>query len=222
MKREVNMADISDGKLYGINDMVKADCGGCVGCSACCRGMGQSIILDPLDIYNLTTNLSVSFEELLDKEIELNVFDGIILPNVKMNAEDACSFLNDEGRCEIHTFRPGVCRLFPLGRFYEADGFRYFLQTKECKKDSRSKIKVKNWIGIENIKENEKFINEWHDFIKELQEKFIGQDESTIKKIDMFILQHFYIEKYNQVEDFCVQFDARLKKAIEVIKLLLP
>lgn len=55
MQRNVTMEEISDGKLYGINDMVKADCQDCKGCSACCRGMGNSIQLDPLDIFRLTT-----------------------------------------------------------------------------------------------------------------------------------------------------------------------
>ena len=44
MERAVSLEDISDGKLYGINDMVRADSGGCEGCSACCRKMGTSII----------------------------------------------------------------------------------------------------------------------------------------------------------------------------------
>ena len=58
MKRNIDMNEISDGKLYDINDMVKADCNDCKGCSACCQGMGQSIMLDPLDIYNLTVGLN--------------------------------------------------------------------------------------------------------------------------------------------------------------------
>lgn len=32
MKREIDMREISDGKLYGPNDLVKADCGDCHGC----------------------------------------------------------------------------------------------------------------------------------------------------------------------------------------------
>ena len=28
MKREMDMAEVSDGKLYGLDDMVKADCAG--------------------------------------------------------------------------------------------------------------------------------------------------------------------------------------------------
>ena len=55
MKRDIDINEISDGKFYGPNDMVKADCGDCKGCSACCQGMGESIVLDPYDIYRLTT-----------------------------------------------------------------------------------------------------------------------------------------------------------------------
>ena len=116
MKRNVDMNEISDGKLYELNDLVKADCNDCKGCYACCQGMGQSIQLDPLDIYHLTTGLHTTFEQLLGSAIELNVVDGVILPNLKMSEEkDACVFLNEEGRCGVHAFRPGICRLFPLG-----------------------------------------------------------------------------------------------------------
>ena len=38
MKRQVTMEEISDGKLYTSNDLVKADCDDCEGCHACCTG----------------------------------------------------------------------------------------------------------------------------------------------------------------------------------------
>lgn len=41
MERHINLEEISDGKLYGLNDMVRADCGDCKGCFACCTGMGR-------------------------------------------------------------------------------------------------------------------------------------------------------------------------------------
>ena len=147
MKRNIDMNEISDGKLYDINDMVKADCNDCKGCFTCCQGMGQSIMLDPLDIYHLTTGLQTTFEQLLAEAVELNVVDGVILPNLKMSGDrDACYFLNEEGRCAIHSFRPEICRLFPLGRFYENQDFKYFLQVHECKNPNKSKVKVKKWI----------------------------------------------------------------------------
>ncbi len=78
MKREMNLNEVSDGKLYGINDMVKADCQDCVGCSSCCNGMGESIVLDPLDIYRLKKSMNLTFEGLMESYIELNIVDHVI------------------------------------------------------------------------------------------------------------------------------------------------
>lgn len=218
MERNVRMEDISDGKLYSNNDMVKADTGNCQGCSACCRGMGNSIILDPFDIYQLTTNLHKSMEELLNGYLELNVVDGIILPNLKMaGTKESCSFLNEEGRCTIHKFRPGICRLFPLGRFYENNTFQYFLQIHECKKQNLSKVKVKKWLDIPNLKEYEAFINEWHYFQKDLQQQIKeSTEEGYIKKVSMYVLQNFYLKPYQPEESFYNQFAKRLEEAKQI------
>ena len=222
MKRNIDMNEISDGKLYDINDLVKADCNDCKGCSACCQGMGQSIVLDPLDLYNLTVGLNITFEQLLAEAIELNVVDGVILPNLKMGGtSDSCHFLNEEGRCSIHGFRPGICRLFPLGRFYENQDFKYFLQIHECKNPNKTKVKVKKWIDTPNLQENRKYIIDWHYFIDDVQEKLTHiTDDELIKKIDLFILQHFFMEPYHQMEDFYEQFNLRLEKAKKVIGTL--
>lgn len=223
MKRNVDMNEISDGKLYELNDLVKADCNNCKGCSACCQGMGQSIILDPLDIYHLTIGLNTSFEQLLADAIELNVVDGVILPNLQMKGEkDACFFLNEEGRCSIHEFRPGICRLFPLGRFYENHDFKYFLQLHECKNPNKTKVKVKKWIDTPDLQKNHQYIIDWHYFIDDVQEKLSRiADDKLLKKIDLFILQHFFIERYTNTEDFYEQFNSRLEKAKKVLEKLL-
>ena len=210
MKRNVSLEEISDGKLYTSNDMVKADCGDCAGCSACCHGMGESIVLDPLDIYRLTTNLEMSFEALLTQYIELNVVDGVILPNLKMaGPEEACGFLNEKGRCSIHSHRPGICRLFPLGRFYEDGDFKYFLQTNECKKENRTKVKVKKWIDTPNLKQYEEFVNDWHNFLLNMQERAADSDDATAKQISMFILQNFYMKPYDRSKEFYPQYEER-------------
>ena len=115
MKRNVSLSEISDGRLYGENDMVRADCHGCEGCFQCCVGMGRSVILDPYDVFRLQRGTGKTFAELLAEEkAELNVVDGLILPNLRMaGKEERCGFLNAEGRCGIHESRPGICRLFP-------------------------------------------------------------------------------------------------------------
>jgi len=214
MLRDCDLNEISDGKKYTINDMVKADCHDCSGCSTCCHDMGASIILDPLDFYRISNHLKYSFEELLDGKIELNIVDGVILPNLKMteNADKRCVFLNNSSRCSIHPHRPGICRIFPLGRLYENNSFSYILQTKECPNENKSKIKVGKWIDTPNLRQNQQFISDWHYFLKELHAKLVEQsDEELIKKATMQLLQFFYIEPYKTEEDFYPQFYARLK-----------
>ncbi len=214
MRREVSMEEISDGKLYTANDLVKADCNDCQGCSACCQKMGESIILDPLDIYRLTFGLNQRFEQLLADKIELNVVDGVIFPNLKMTGkEEQCAFLNSEGRCSIHSIRPGICRLFPLGRYYDGKSFQYFLQIHECKKENRTKVKIKKWIDTPDLKKNEKYISDWHYFLTDVQKILIKlQNDEKAKKINVLLLQTFFLEPYHQEEDFYTQFYERLEK----------
>lgn len=215
MRREVSLEEISDGKLYELNDMVKADCGDCKGCSACCQGMGESIILDPLDIYHLESGLHKTFEELLAEALELHVVDGVILPNLKMGgSNERCSFLSEEGRCKIHPFRPGICRIFPLGRLYENNTFRYFLQTGECKKDNRTKVKVSKWIDTKDKRKNQQYIADWHYFLKDVEKSLEREkNDDTIKSKNMYLLNTFYVKPYDEEQDFYTQFYERLAEA---------
>ena len=64
MRREVSLEEISDGRLYELNDMVKADCQDCKGCCDCCKGMGDSVILDPYDVHRLSVGLKKPVEQL--------------------------------------------------------------------------------------------------------------------------------------------------------------
>lgn len=215
MRKVDNLSEISDGRIYGLNDMVRAGCQDCQGCSDCCQGMGNSILLDPLDIFRLMKYEGKTFEELLAGAVELNVVDGIILPNLKMAGErEQCTYLNEEGRCSIYSYRPGICRLFPLGRCYEDHSFQYFLQTKECSRKNRTKVKVSKWIDTPDLKQNQKYIIDWHYFLKDVEEKLKELENDELhKKINMFVLTMFFVTPYNEQEDFYPQFTTRLKQA---------
>ena len=229
MRRNVKMSEISDGNLYTANDMVKADCRNCTGCSACCRGMGDSILLDPYDVWQLCCGLEKTFEELLDQRLELGLSDGMILPHLKLKKEtESCSFLTPEGRCSIHTFRPGICRLFPLGRYYEEDGkgFRYFLQIHECRKKDRSKIKVKKWLGIPELQRYEAYILSWHRFLKKCESEMQGLEPDQQRILQLFLLRTFYqtpypIQNVTEYERFYEAYENRMAMVTEKLSLSL-
>ena len=213
MRRSVSLEEISDGRLYRNNDMVKADCHGCIGCHKCCTGMGNSVLLDPYDVYRLQQGLGKNLSRLLAEEkVELSVTDGVILPNMRMaGEEERCACLDGDGRCSIHAYRPGVCRLFPLGRIYENGDFKYFLQTGECRENGRSKVKVSRWIDTPDQGRNHDFICQWHSLISDLEDKLSGaEDLEESKRLNLLMLQIFYMEAYEVQQDFYGQFEERL------------
>lgn len=221
MRREVTLEEISDGKLYDANDMVKADCQDCQGCCDCCKGMGDSVILDPYDVYRLSNGLRKSPQEMISSVLELGVVDGNILPHLVMKGnEESCVFLNEQGRCSIHEIRPGFCRLFPLGRYYTEDGFKYILQIHECAKKNRSKIKVKKWLDTPDLKQYEKFVWNWHQFLINVQEVLYKTDDTElIKNLNMYVLNRFYLNPYESNLDFYTQFYDRLTEAEKLLSL---
>lgn len=197
MKRYVDLNELTDGKKYTEKDLVKLPCNGCKGCSDCCHDVSDTIIIDPYDAWQLSTNLGVSFRELLGKGIvELRVVDGLILPHLRILPNSGCVFLDENGRCNIHDFRPGFCRLFPLGRLYENGSFSYILQVDECPNPVKAKIRVKDWIGIENSTNYNDFVLRWHEYTKHIQEALGEKSEDEQKSICLKILDDFYFKDY--------------------------
>lgn len=203
MIRECSLEEISDGRTYRENDMVKADTAGCDGCFKCCTGMGNSIILDPYDIWllkNFSEETKLTFEQLLATgNVELNIVDGLILPNLSMKkGQDRCAYLDADGRCRIHDVRPGICRLFPLGRVYDEKGdFSYFLQTGECAKKNLAKIKVKKWTCLRCPEKNREFVTAWHALIRAAGQKMVEHKQcgrgEKLQELAMYILNEFYV-----------------------------
>lgn len=215
MKRNVDLNEISDGKFYSLNDMVRADCQDCTGCSMCCEQMSDTIFLDPLDVFRLTRATGCSFDELLEaKKLELALADGIILPHLQPDSRTgACPFLSAM-RCSIHASRPGFCRIFPLGRYYEDRSFSYILQTKECPK-KRTKIKVSRWIDTPLLAQNQAFINDWHYFLEDLSTALASAPPDTVRRVQLYLLHSFYRTAYTATDEagFYAEWRERLAKA---------
>ena len=211
MLRDVSLSDITDGRFYGLNDMVKVGTGDCAGCSGCCRVTGDTIKLDPWDVWCLTKATGKSFELLIaEGYIELQVVEGVILPNIKQKEGKGCPFLNSEGRCSIHDLRPGFCRLFPLGRYYDEEGkASYVLQIHECP-NAKIKMKVKKWIDLPDVQRHEDFAIKWHLFIRSLAGTLENADPETRKARCMEVLETMYLKPY-ETEDFYEEAENRLQ-----------
>ena len=68
--------------------------------------MGSSILLVPLDVFRLSEGLGASFEELLERCLELHVVDGVILPNLKMDGEKKLLCVPERPGALLHSQLP--------------------------------------------------------------------------------------------------------------------
>ncbi len=213
---------ISDGRLYDIEDLVKVDTKGCVGCGICCHDIGDLVVLTPYDVYTIKQKCEMRFEDLLVDHIALREEYKMLLPYLKMQGEDKhCSFLDNEGRCQIHTHRPNICRLFPLGRIYDSDGFKYFLQVNNCVMPHLGEMKVRDWLNIKQYDDNKEMILKWHQFIKALRFrlKFV-YDEKEIENMRQYVLETFYHIEAENDDAFYACFNERLPMAKKHLGLL--
>ena len=216
MIREGSVEEFSDGRFYTAQDMVRIGNNDCAGCSDCCR-MGAVIVLDPLDVFELNRFLSETFALLLGKTAELKLIDGLILPVLKMIPADdqaaegtVCPYLSEEGRCSIHAFRPGICRLYPLGRYWEGGDFRYILQRGECTHPGSTKVKIRKWLGIPDLARYEDFCRSWHALLEQVRSFLAGEDPDgqLRRRMCVVLLKEFY-EKPWADADFYTEYEAR-------------
>lgn len=212
MEHKVNLDEISDGKRYTKNDLVKLGCDGCHGQASCCRFAEDTITLDPFDFYQLATGENLSFEQLYGQGlIALSPVQGLLLPHLNFRKEtESCPFLASDGRCGIHANRPGLCRLFPLARYFEEDSLYYILQVHECPNPVTPKVKVKQWIGLPNMEQYEIFLKKWHTLVTKTQKKIAtATDNQTINTVTTALLKIFFLTPYTTEKDFFTQFEDR-------------
>ena len=93
--------------------------------------------------------------------------------------------------------------------------FYYILQKGECNKDNLTKIKVRKWIGIDNIESYNSYVIQWHSYIKKVQRALAGLSEEQIKILNMYNLRTFYMKGY-EADKFFEEFKERLDKSIEM------
>lgn len=104
-----------------------------------------------------------------------------------------CVFLGDDGRCGIHAFRPGICRMFPLARIWHEDGsFSYFLQQGECSRANGVKIRISKWLGYPDINGYERSVRAFHDALRELRVKL----QKDLSHEEQVLLERLFLEEW--------------------------
>lgn len=194
----------------------------CLRCGDCCRGVTDSIMLEPMDIYRLGRHLRARGKPIEGTEDVLCLYAHPALvdngfPAFLLNTDaDACVFLRD-GRCGVYEARPRVCRLYPITVAPGTGDFRYFLCTERTHHFSGSgSTSVNDWLNVHFTGEDRSFLRVDFDGSAELGRLLHSMGEDTRKKtLFPFLMFRYY--DYDLDEPFLPQFLSNLESLKQVL-----
>lgn len=129
----------------------------CKECGSCCRKRQQPIMVTTCDIYYAMKAIGSTPTESLKKHFRFIIGHDSHLPVVLLKERDdgSCSFLR-KGKCSIHQNKPMVCRLYPLGRYYDGTDkkYHYFTQPNSCE-GNKQKTTLQEWLTSFDIPAHE-------------------------------------------------------------------
>ena len=79
---------------------------------------------------------------------------------------------------------------------------------------------MKKWQDTPDLKNYEKFVWDWHQFLLDVQEViYETEDTDLIRNLNMYVLSRFYRNPYTEDRDFYEQFQERLEEAKKLLSL---
>ena len=199
----------------------------CTQCGACCINR-EDILLTPKDVFRIVKKLQMTQREFVEKYCDVYVGSSSRVPLVRLQPfgkDQRCPLLQDRS-CIVHSVKPTVCALFPLGRGMrlkedqrEVFEFSYFLQEIDCG-DRSEEFTVREWLAQFGIQLEDAFFMQWMPFVSQLS-KFLCEVEKHCEQAVMerlwsycFVILFF---DYSMQEDFMPQFQQRTNSIMEFI-----
>jgi Fe-S-cluster containining protein len=131
--------------------------------------------------------------------------------------------------CEIHGYKPYVCKAFPLGRIINKNDIGYIIQGATCGNMNQEGITIREWFSGYDVDTIENASDVFNDFATELLRKYKIDKFYNNKRIPdeaknalFHIMIYELYSNYDVNEDFFGQFErnkANIIKAYETLKV---
>jgi len=197
----------------------------CERCGRCCRNLENALMLEPLDIYNLSKHLKeqgktvIGPEDVLEQYAHPNLLDGCY-PIFQVNAvgeDHACIFLKG-GRCSVYEARPQVCRMYPFGAAPGARGrdFYYYLCTEQAHHFGSGSVTVKDWISANFSKDTREFLKIHYQTLPILGKAIRAIGEQRYKGLMFRVLYYLYFG-YDLSKPFLPQYRENMEALTDML-----
>ena len=193
----------------------------CTKCGRCCKNR-EDILLTPFDMYRISAYLQQSPSSVLHDYCICYIGNTSKLPAVilrSVGTERACPFLKNDS-CSIHSAKPSVCALFPLGRAAAADvsgkdtRVFYFLQPVNCGARDETHT-VREWLAGFDLDDSDEWFYAWQDAIRDLfplVQKLLEVLPSKPMQMMYDALAGFLYLNYDLSKPFLPQFRENIEK----------
>ena len=119
----------------------------------CCQDV--NILLTPYDILQMKNRLSISSTEFLEQYTKTLIAPESALPAVQLKLDEEnnkrCHFVTETG-CGVYEGRPWSCRLYPLDKRDEGEGFAPIVDSSRCLGLNSAKIwELRDWFQDQGL-----------------------------------------------------------------------
>ena len=209
----------------------------CRGCGKCCKNR-EDILLNTRDVYNIATALKLTHKQVVETYCDTYIGRDSRIPIVRLKPKGAnkvCPLLTGS-RCSVHSLKPTVCALFPLGRvavneegaekmgLHGYNKIEYILSPVRCG-SLRKKQTVLSWLESFGVSKEDKFFIRWNEILCNLAPRIKSFEENesvTDKALDMLwtgVFNAVYIA-YDTQKEFYPQFEANVTKILGLFEAL--
>ena len=138
----------------------------CKTCGKCCKNR-HDILLTTRDLYNIAHALHRTTSYVVERYCDVYIGKDSRIPIVRLKPtgpEESCPLLRNK-RCIVHSAKPVVCAIFPLGRaatFEPAEKIepKYFFQPDACGSREQAHT-VRSWLNQFGIPVEDTFFPLW-------------------------------------------------------------
>ena len=95
----------------------------CTMCGKCCINR-EDILLNPKDLFNIAKALELQPIDVVEKYCDTYIGESSRFPIVRLKPQGnlrRCPLLKDK-KCMVHSSKPTVCAMFPIGRVISVEG----------------------------------------------------------------------------------------------------
>lgn len=203
----------------------------CTMCGKCCSHR-EDILLNTKDVYNISKELGLSPQEMIEQYGDVYIGGDSRMPIVRLKPRGSvqrCPLLKNH-KCSVHNnAKPTVCALFPIGRCLKmdekevkditTDDILYIFQNPGCGDEGESHT-AREWLESFGIPVADEFFISWQKVVMELCMIFCKAEKMISPNTMLMVWQSAFVGlylHYDMAADFMPQFTENAKKVLETM-----